>query len=86
MSKNIGNNTLFVNNEEYEINIPMCFIHVIRKLSSSSSILKVDGLCGMECKSSEFSLAFPTEHGYRFEIYEHVEAQIITNCKKNVQL
>ena len=55
----------------------MCFLRVIGKLSPSSSLLKVDGLCGIEQESSEFSLAFPTKHGYKFEIYQHIDPCII---------
>ena len=62
----------------HEINFPMwCSLNIIEKLSPSSSKLKVDGLCGVSQESSEFSLASPTEHGYKFETYEHVEPDII---------
>ena len=49
-----------------------CSLNIIGKLSPSSSKLKVDGLCGVRGESSEFSLASPTEYGYKFETYEHV--------------
>ena len=64
--------------EEYKISLPMCFIHVIGQLSSSSSKLKVDGLCGLEQQSSEFSLLSPKEHGNKFETYHPTDPHIIT--------
>ena len=54
-----------------------CFLNIIGKLSASSSKLRVDGLCGINQESSEFSLASPTEHGYKFETYEHVVKPVI---------
>ena len=63
-----------------EVNFPMwCSLNIIGKLSPSSSILKVDGLCGARKESSEFSLASPTEHVlcYNFEIYKYIEPSVI---------
>ena len=54
-----------------------CSINIIGKLSPSSSKLEVHGLCGVNQESSEFSLASPTEHGYKFETYEYVYPVII---------
>ena len=62
----------------HEINFPMwCSLNIIGKLSPSSSKLKVVGMCGVNEESSEFSLTSPEEHGYKFEIYQHVEPDII---------
>ena len=64
--------------EWHEINFPTwCSLNVIGKLSPSSSKLKVDGLCGVSQESSEFSLASPTEYGYKFEKYDHVAKPVI---------
>ena len=55
---------------------PMYHLYVITETlvsSPSQLILKVDGLCGRNDESPEFSLASPTDHGYRFEIYQHHE-------------
>ena len=55
---------------------PMCHLYVISEMliSSPSQLkLKVDGLCGRNDESTEFSLASPTEYGYNFEIYQHHE-------------
>ena len=58
----------------HEVNFPMwCSLNIIGKLSPSSSILKVDGLCSVRKESSEFSLASPTE----FEIYRYIEPSVI---------
>ena len=46
-----------------------------------SSRLQVNGLCGIAQESSEFNLAFPTEHGYRFEVYDHTDPQIVKKSK-----
>ena len=61
----------------------MCFIHIKGELSTSSSKLKIHGLCGLGQESSEFSLASPTEYGYKFDIYQHVQPHIedITQSK-----
>ena len=64
--------------EEYKISLPMCFIHVIGELSSSSSKLKVDGLRGLEQQSSEFSLLSPKHYSYKFEAYQPTDPHIIT--------
>ena len=34
-------------------------------------------MCGVNEESSEFSLASPEEYGYKFEIYQHIEPDII---------
>ena len=58
-----------------------CSLNIIGKLSPASSKLKVDGLCAVTCgikkESSEFSLASPKEHDYKFETYEHVAKPFI---------
>ena len=57
---------------------PVCNLHVITEMlvSSPSQLkLKVDGLCGRNDESSEFSLASPTEYGYHFDIYQHHEPE-----------
>ena len=65
-----------------------CYLHIIGKLAPSSSRLEVDGLCGVRQESSEFSLASPTEHGYKFKIYRHIEpafikSKLLTRMIKN---
>ena len=70
-----------VNGEEREICFPMCFIYINGNLSSSSSILKVNGLHGIGQESSEFSLVSPTEYGYKFEIYQRMQPQIEPGIK-----
>ena len=57
---------------------PVCDLHVITEMlvSSPSQLkLKVEGLCGRNDESSEFSLASPTDYGYQFEIYQHHEPE-----------
>ena len=54
-----------------------CSLNIIGKLSPLSSKLKVVGMCGVNEESSEFSLASPEEYGYKFEIYQHIEPDII---------
>ena len=68
-------------NEKYKIDLPMCFVHVIGQLSTSSSRLKVDVLCGLEQESSEFSLVSPTKYVYNFKDYQHIEPEIIFESK-----
>ena len=64
--------------EWLEINFPTwCSLNIIGKLSPLSGEVIVDGLCGIDQESSEFSLASPTEHGYKFETYELVEPVIV---------
>ena len=67
--------------EEYQTDLPMCFVHVIKQLPSSSSKIKVDGLCGLGQESSEFSLLSPTEYGYKFKTYQHIKPHIIAESK-----
>ena len=67
--------------EEYKIDLPMCFVHVIGQLLRSSSKLKVDGLCGLGKESSEFSLLSPKKYGYNFKDYQHVEPYIFIESK-----
>ena len=54
----------------------MCFLYINGRLSPSSSKLKVKGLCGVQHQSFEFSLDSPTEYGYKFENYKHIEPEI----------
>ena len=64
----------------------MCFIHIKGELSTSSSKLKIHGLCGLRQESSEFSLASPTEYGYKFDVYQHIQPHIedVTESKSAV--
>ena len=67
--------------EEYKIDLPMCFLHVIGQLPPSSSKIKVDGLCGLGQEPSEFSLVYPKDCGYKFKIYQHIDPEIIIESK-----
>ena len=62
--------------EKYEVNFPMSFLYINGKSSSSSSKMKVNGLCGVGQEFSEFSLLSPTEYDYKFEKYEHIKPHI----------
>ena len=38
----------------------------------------------MAQESSEFNLAYPTEFGYKFEVYDHIDPQIVLQSKIKV--
>lgn len=75
MSRHFFENWKYI--DIFEISFPMSFFYIIGNLSSSSSKLTVNGLCGIGQDSSEFSLGSPTEHRSKFESYDHIEPQII---------
>ena len=60
---------------------PRCLLFIYGKLPSTSSRLRVNGLCGIAKESSEFNLAFPTKFGYRFEVYDHTNPRIVKKSK-----
>ena len=78
-----GNNDGSLVENEYLTYFPRCLLLINGKLSVTSSRLKVNGLCGIEKESSEFNLAFPTESGYKFEVYDHTDPHIISKSKMN---
>ena len=66
---------------EYLTNFPRCVLLIYKKLSLISSRLRVKRLCGIAQESSEFNLAFPTKFGYSFEVYDHIDPQIVQKSK-----
>ena len=66
---------------EYLTNFPRCVLLIYQKLSLISSRLRVKRLCGIAQESSEFNLAFPTKFGYSFEVYDHIDPQIVQKSK-----
>lgn len=88
----LGNDTQSGNNDdslvenEYVTKFPRCLLIINGKLSITSSRLKVNGLCGVAKESSEFNLAFPTESGYRFELYDHIDPHIIITSKTKLSV
>ena len=77
----LGLTALNFYDRHFETNFPSwCTLHIIGELSASSSILTVHGLCGINGKSTDFSLISPTEpteHGCQFESYQHIPPEII---------
>lgn len=86
----LGNDTQSGSNDdslvenEYLTNFPRCVLLINGKLSLISSKLRVNGLCGIAQESSEFNLAYPTEFGYKFEVYDHIDPQIVLQSKIKV--
>ena len=66
---------------EYLTSFSRCVLLINGKLSLTSSRLRVNGLRGIAQESTEFNLAFPTESGYRFEVYDHIDPNIIRKSK-----